>query len=199
MSNRSLTACSLAPAYFHHWRSNARISRSRRLRPPSSVLSADSAGTGLTTVASISLLELVRLTESHRCDSPPLQHVVPTAPGRHTATSATVSGGFHGRAPSGGGATNTPRTVTLRTQSAHSMPAGPGSTRRQCSTGSTRLASVPLAWWRAVHHAVDNAGHGLDRPQEVAQHVRCIKLGTAHIGLDLLLHVVKPADRSRPV
>src|ERR687894_764469 len=32
MSNSSRTACSLAPAYFHHWRSKARISRSRRVR-----------------------------------------------------------------------------------------------------------------------------------------------------------------------
>ncbi|CCH77988.1 hypothetical protein BN12_2400002 [Nostocoides japonicum T1-X7] len=31
MSNRSRTACSLAPAYFHHWRSKERISRSRSL------------------------------------------------------------------------------------------------------------------------------------------------------------------------
>src|SRR6476469_8781134 len=29
MSNLSRTACSLAPAYFHHWRSNSRMSRSR--------------------------------------------------------------------------------------------------------------------------------------------------------------------------
>src|SRR3954453_7043560 len=29
MSNFSRTACSLAPAYFHHWRSKPRISRSR--------------------------------------------------------------------------------------------------------------------------------------------------------------------------
>src|SRR4051794_3153322 len=29
MSNSSRMACSLAPAYFHHWRSNAMISRSR--------------------------------------------------------------------------------------------------------------------------------------------------------------------------
>src|SRR3954454_9324380 len=36
MSNRSRIACSLAPAYFHHWRSKARISRSRRLRPSAS-------------------------------------------------------------------------------------------------------------------------------------------------------------------
>src|SRR3954462_2646755 len=32
MSNFSRTAVSLAPAYFHHWRSNSRISRSRSLR-----------------------------------------------------------------------------------------------------------------------------------------------------------------------
>src|SRR5581483_5767752 len=34
MSNRSRTACSLAPAYFHQWRSKARISRSRSDNSP---------------------------------------------------------------------------------------------------------------------------------------------------------------------
>src|SRR6476661_8520170 len=35
MSKSSLMACSLEPAYFHHWRSKARISRSRALSPSS--------------------------------------------------------------------------------------------------------------------------------------------------------------------
>src|SRR3954453_18943678 len=34
MSNSSRTACSLAPAYFHHCPSKARISRSRRVSSP---------------------------------------------------------------------------------------------------------------------------------------------------------------------
>src|SRR3954470_11265824 len=43
MSNSSRIACSLAPAYFHHWRSKARISRSRSDSSPVTGCPPDSA------------------------------------------------------------------------------------------------------------------------------------------------------------
>src|SRR5215211_7703274 len=63
MSNSSRMACSLAPAYFHHCRSKARISRSRR--PSPSVGSATGAKawrgpSAWTSAASIWLLAFVR-------------------------------------------------------------------------------------------------------------------------------------------
>src|SRR4051812_40032461 len=47
MSNSSRIACSLAPAYFHHWRSNARISRSRSDSSTGSAVRPDRAPAAL--------------------------------------------------------------------------------------------------------------------------------------------------------
>src|SRR5918998_6082139 len=77
MPNSSRTACSLAPAYFHHWRSKARISRSRRVSPSSVSSPRSSAGCG-TSAASITVLARShasgRSGESQLCDSGTFNH-----------------------------------------------------------------------------------------------------------------------------
>src|ERR1044072_807432 len=68
-------ACSLRPGYFHHWRSKARISRSRCVSSPSAsagiARACGSEGCAGTSAASIWLLATgsVAAPESHACDS----------------------------------------------------------------------------------------------------------------------------------
>src|SRR4051794_4414405 len=96
MSNLSRTACSLAPAYFHHWRSNSRISLSRVDRAISpadcSWLTDSAASIGLDPFTAW-LPEgsaLILDAESHACHSIPGESLTARRPSGTTTAHRTL-------------------------------------------------------------------------------------------------------------
>src|SRR5688500_16545922 len=69
MSNSSRMACSLAPAYFHHWRSKAMISRSRSLSPAAAPACSCSCATFTSDPSSPRACRATIRSESHACHS----------------------------------------------------------------------------------------------------------------------------------
>src|SRR4051795_6113007 len=102
MSNDSRIAVSFAPAYFHHWRSNSRISRSRSPRPAAAsrlgcaaasmrgLPSAVGAGrrTGRAAPADAASLR----EEFHRCHSLAARRAVPSDGPMTTSTTGPSTG-----------------------------------------------------------------------------------------------------------